>query len=122
MSTEIEISNIVKGEIVKPYVEYHSNNSGGSFWLSDSDWRALEAAGWKVNWLEKSWLGTNAYEARRYGVTIDQAITEFDNVTSQTSSDIGCTCCGPPHSFVAYSADDRYIDSYVPNIDSEWDK
>ena len=31
-------------------VEYSSNNSGGSFWLSDGDWAALEAAGWFVYW------------------------------------------------------------------------
>lgn len=31
-------------------VEYHSNNSGGSWWLKDKDWLALEAAGWKVQW------------------------------------------------------------------------
>ena len=31
------------------YVEYITNNSGGSWWLSDDDdWKALEAAGWKV--------------------------------------------------------------------------
>jgi hypothetical protein len=33
------------------YVEYNSNNSGGSWWLEDSHWRALEAAGWKVQWV-----------------------------------------------------------------------
>jgi len=32
------------------YVEYSSNNSGGRWWLKDDDWRALEAAGWKVVW------------------------------------------------------------------------
>lgn len=32
------------------FVEYDSNNSGGSWWLSDEDWKALEAAGWKVRW------------------------------------------------------------------------
>lgn len=32
------------------YVEYDSNNSGGSWWLTDDDWRALEKAGWKVEW------------------------------------------------------------------------
>lgn len=39
------------------YVEYDSNNSGGSWWLEDSHWRALEAAGWKVQWahLEKKY-------------------------------------------------------------------
>jgi hypothetical protein len=32
------------------YVEYDSNNSGGRWWLTDEDWKALEAAGWKVQW------------------------------------------------------------------------
>lgn len=32
------------------YVEYESNNSGGSWWLNDAHWKALEAAGWKVAW------------------------------------------------------------------------
>ena len=32
------------------YVEYDSNNSGGNWWLDDNDWKALEAAGWKVDW------------------------------------------------------------------------
>ena len=31
-------------------VEYSTNNSGGSWWLSDEDWKALEAAGWYVKW------------------------------------------------------------------------
>lgn len=31
-------------------VEYSSNNSGGRWWLSDKDWRALEDAGWEVYW------------------------------------------------------------------------
>lgn len=31
-------------------VLYRSNNSGGSWWLSDEDWRALERAGWYVEW------------------------------------------------------------------------
>lgn len=32
------------------YVEYNSNNSGGSWWLEDKDWKALEKAGWVVEW------------------------------------------------------------------------
>lgn len=31
-------------------VEYSSNNSGGSWWLEDKDWIALEAAGWEIEW------------------------------------------------------------------------
>lgn len=31
-------------------VEYDSNNSGGSWWLKEADWVALEKAGWCVEW------------------------------------------------------------------------
>ena len=31
-------------------IEYSSNNSGGSWWLTPADWRALEDAGWDVQW------------------------------------------------------------------------
>jgi len=41
------------------YVEYNSNNSGGTWWLSDKDWEALEAAGWKVKWSSLEFLYDN---------------------------------------------------------------
>lgn len=46
-----------------PYVEYSSNNSGGSWWLSDQNWKDLEAAGWKVEWatLEHLWTDNGDY-------------------------------------------------------------
>lgn len=31
-------------------VEYRHNNSGGSWWLKDEDWKSLEDAGWWVEW------------------------------------------------------------------------
>lgn len=31
-------------------IEYTANNSGGSWWLSDKNWRDLEKRGWKVLW------------------------------------------------------------------------
>jgi len=31
-------------------IEYNSNNSGGSWWLTDEDWWKLENAGWNVKW------------------------------------------------------------------------
>ena len=31
-------------------IEYTSNNSGGSWWLSDDDWKNLEKAGWTIIW------------------------------------------------------------------------
>lgn len=32
--------------------EYSSNNSGGSFWLKDEEWKSLEDHGWFVQWLK----------------------------------------------------------------------
>ena len=37
-------------------VEYHSNNSGGDWWLKDKDWKALEKAGWFVVWAGKDFV------------------------------------------------------------------
>jgi len=31
-------------------VKYDSNNSGGSWWLTDNDWVKLEKAGWEIDW------------------------------------------------------------------------
>lgn len=129
IDAEIVVDDAIEGEVIEPYVEYHSNNSGGSFWLTDDDWRALEAAGWKVDWVATStsgryswgepgaerYMGALATEARRYGVTLEQAIREFDSVTTQNSSDLGCSCCGTPHSFTLYDANGRYVDSWSPD-------
>ncbi len=41
------------------YIEYDSNNSGGSWWLDDDDWKALEKAGWKVEWVSLENLYTD---------------------------------------------------------------
>lgn len=42
-------------------VKYDSNNSGGSWWLSDKDWKNLEKAGWFVVWAtyEFDWKNGN---------------------------------------------------------------
>lgn len=37
--------------MTQAYIDYHSNNSGGRFWLKDEDWKALEQAGWIVHWI-----------------------------------------------------------------------
>lgn len=31
-------------------VKYEATNSGGDWWLKDKDWKALEGAGWHVEW------------------------------------------------------------------------
>jgi len=105
-------------------VEYSANNSGGSWWLSDENWKDLEKAGWKVEWngpqdpgaeypyFSGAGAGKNAEEAenhRRLGAlakrasleceTPTDALKNFEKVTGMNVSDEGCNCCGPPHSF-----------------------
>lgn len=91
-------------------VEYDSNNSGGHWWLTDDDWKALEAAGWKVDWhadevdglfvKDGRFLGALASEATREGLHLREAVAEWERITGKSSEDPGCSCCGAPHYFV----------------------
>lgn len=94
---------------------YQSNNSGGSWWLSDDDWRNLEKAGWRVQWGgdNDDYTGRlcetaeQAEEYRRLGALAkkatgdfdseEEAIESFEKATGQTYTDEGCSCCGEPH-------------------------
>jgi hypothetical protein len=87
------------------HVEYHSNNSGGSWWLDKQDWENLEKAGWEVEWDE--WLGAPARRATRTGLTEEEAVEEWERVTGQDSNAIGCTCCGQPHNFYSYEEEEE---------------
>ena len=54
------------------YVEYSSNNSGGGWWLGDSDWpscrrRAGRSTGSRDIHTDGRWLGALATRAKRYG-------------------------------------------------------
>lgn len=98
------------------YVDYESNNSGGSWWLEDEDWYALEDAGWNVRWLcvapeDRRYLGALAKSARRYGLPLEDAIEEWEEITFKDSTNAGCPCCGPPHSFTEYDGNGEYITS-----------
>jgi len=86
-------------------IQYRSNNSGGSWWLSDEDWRKLEYSGWKVKWEKKRWLGAMATSATKDFMDIDQAISEFEQITGQDAYQLGCFCCGNPHNFYALDKD-----------------
>ncbi len=109
------------------YVEYDSNNSGGRWWLKDQDWLALKQAGWKVRWYRDQeyyssertedgrWLGALASRAERHGLTLGEAIREWEQVTGQNSSALGCSCCGTPHNFTRYNAQGQYTESYSPD-------
>jgi hypothetical protein len=108
-------------------VEYSSNNSGGSWWLSDTDWKNLEESGWKVDWYKDReddlwrdkpdkngdvrFLGALASSATREGLTMGQAIREWESITGQSSNALGCGCCGAPHSFSDGEGNYYYPDS-----------
>lgn len=126
----------------KLLVEYSSNNSGGSWWLKDNDWKKLEKSGWNVEWAKDEkprkdcehcggtgkilkdeliitstvkkgekcysclysgkdgrYLGALAKKASKYFYTIKEGLEEFERITSQSVTDEGCSCCGPPHNF-----------------------
>jgi hypothetical protein len=60
------------------WIEYGSNNSGGSFWLKDEDWKALAEAGWTVDWFYTATTkyGVLPQSGRRYGDTWEEATRE----------------------------------------------
>lgn len=102
------------------YIEYSSNNSGGSWWLTDQNWKDLEEAGWDVAWVreaedgifhskgEERWLGALATRATRRDVSLRVAMAEFEDVTGQDPEANGCDCCGQPHYFGEYNDDGSY--------------
>jgi len=97
--------------VPQSYVEYDSNNSGGSWWVSLDQWKALEKAGWEVDWRKEEWLGTMATRATKRGVTLRDAVKDWERITGLDSCDAGCPCCGQPHNFYEYDAKDKMIDS-----------
>lgn len=95
-------------------LEYSSNNSGGSWWLKDKDWKALEDAGWVVEWYaeEKQFNGKPYPDGRFIGALASrahkfvesktaatEAVEEWESVTGQNATSQGCNCCGRPHYF-----------------------
>lgn len=109
----------------KNTIVYRSNNSGGSWWLTDANWLALEKAGWNVDWVkdqtdrlfmkagEDRWLGALATSASKEGTDPDALISEWESITGQDSNAEGCNCCGEPHSFTWYDANGKSTYSYV---------
>ena len=101
----------------KNIYEYSSNNSGGSWWLKDSDWVKLEKAGWTVAWgglvFEKGkmfrrcktskqaqkhrFLDALAKNAYKKFSSVEEAIEDFTKVTGSYYYEEGCNCCGAPH-------------------------
>ena len=93
--------------------EYVSNNSGGSWWLNDSDWKNLESSGWNVKWFSEGHgdplikgdrflgaLATSAVielDADNRASALKKAIFLFEEATKQDYRAEGCSCCGEPH-------------------------
>jgi hypothetical protein len=104
-------------------LEYRSNNSGGSWWLSDKDWLTLEAAGWTVDYYKDQenrfskgdrFLGALANGASKEFETPDDGIAEFVKITDQDPWAEGCNCCGRPHMF---SYEDAKGETHYPEVE-----
>lgn len=110
-------------------IEYHSNNSGGSWWLSDEDWKALDEAGWQVDWYADRaddsglvsgdrFLGGLASSASKQTDDPNAALAEWERLTGQNAADLGCSCCGPPHSFTYEDGgNSTYLSPSYPSAD-----
>lgn len=77
------------------YVEYYANNSGGSDWLTPGEWHNLRSAGWELQSFDGP-IPDNAdlkkhrpKYARRYGLSMRDAIDEFERLTNQDAEDPG---------------------------------
>ena len=107
-------------------VTYDSNNSGGSWWLTDEDWNALEKAGWTVKWKKDDpfytegrfassldddgrWLGALATKASKEFDSMREAVDEWEGITGERAADEGCGCCGQPHYFSGEDENGNYV-------------
>ena len=78
-------------------VYYETNNSGGNWWLSKKDWSNLKAAGWELG---EKFRSFDVYTgAVRHGLTLEDAIKEFESITGENANEGGCPCCGQSHRF-----------------------
>lgn len=118
-------------------VEYDSNNSGGRWWLKDKDWEALEAEDWQVDWIVdpesnpgmpfikgERWLGALAHHARKRFGSMRSGIKEWERITEKNATDIGCSCCGPPHNFRSKNettGEENYWSTSPPSRGSSYD-
>lgn len=99
-------------------VRYSHNNSGGSWWLKDKDWKNLAAEGWVVEWYSDRgsifgegdrFLGALASEASKDFPSLREGIVEWERITDQNADDEGCPCCGQPHYFYVVDKDESGV-------------
>jgi hypothetical protein len=70
-------------------VHFSENNSGGSWWLDESQYNALAAAGWEVG--DRS--------AKKKFNSLEEGEKEWEYLTGRNSNEGGCECCGRPYQF-----------------------
>lgn len=78
-------------------VRYRNNNSGGYWWLNLNQWKALEAVGWKVHWLQG--YDTPAVAAEKKFKDPEAAAQSWAATLGLDPDEPGCACCGKPHTF-----------------------
>lgn len=62
------------------------------------------------------YLGSKARYAFRAGLSLKDAVDEWEKVTNKDSTEVGCPCCGNPHSFTLYDDSGKVVD-YGPSVD-----
>lgn len=99
--------------MVKNYVQYSHNNSGGVDWLTSDDWKKLEEAGWILS--DRNTYSNRIYSAKRIGLSLHDAIVEWESTTGLDAAAEGCNCCGRPHDFTEYGENDKFVAEMVVN-------
>jgi len=96
-------------------LEYSSNNSGGSWWLTDDDWYAMEREGWIIEWFDDRFLDSlagGAYKIVASKEDATRAILKWEQITGQNAAAQGCSCCGRPHYFYLYDDNDQFVSEF----------
>lgn len=101
------------------YFEFSENNSGGSWWLTTTNYRSLlqtGAWGLELATLEK-------VDGRDFEIKIRQSLVgcfdninaarqSFESITGQDLDAKGCECCGPPF----YLGEIKLKSDFVNNV------
>lgn len=82
------------------YVVYYSIQSGGNWYLNADQWARLRAAGWETK---------PSMDAIRRGLTLTDAVSEWERVTGADCTEHGCPCCGHPHGFALHEEDGTLV-------------
>jgi hypothetical protein len=85
---------------------YRHNNSGGVDWITPEQWQEFVDNGWTVTLFGQPFTGGRGSCASLMietdeGKEVARLIgmQNWYAIAKQDPDEIGCTCCGPPHSF-----------------------